>query len=179
MALRMVGLNLRKSGGYISRKAIPDDVREAYAKLYGVRREERFTLSGEFSKAVAKAKHREWLAEIETRIERLRAHQNGRGQPLTQTQARALAGRWYHWFTSQYESNPGSAKNWRAQIDRLLWDVIRPEAPEEYELSPEADPRWDWAKEPDVREAVRPRIAEHARVASFLASERRGHQRTC
>jgi integrase len=171
MALRMVGLNLRKSGGYIARKAIPDDVREAYAKLYGLRREERFTLSGEFSQSVAKAKHSEWLAEIETRIERLRACKQGRGQPLTQMQARALAGEWYNWFIGQYEGNPGSAKHWRALIDQLIWDVIRPEAAEEYEREPEADPTWEWAKEPEVREAVRPRIAEQARVASFLASE--------
>jgi integrase len=171
MALRMVGLNPRKSGGYIARKAIPHDVREAYAKLYGLRREERFTLSGEFSQAVAKAKHSEWLAEIETRIEKLRAHQNGRGQPLTQKQAQALAGQWYRWFISQHEDNPGSAKQWRAVIDHLLWNVIRPEAPDEYESNPEADTHWEWAKEPEVREAVRPRIAELARVASFLAAE--------
>jgi integrase len=166
----MVGLKLRNSGGYFARKAIPEDVREAYAKLYGLRREERFTLSGESSQSVAKAKHGEWLAEVEMRIERLRAHQNGHGQPLTQMQARALAGSWYRWFTSQYESNPGRAKHWQEQKDFLIWEVVRPEAPEEYELNSKADPTWEWAKEPEVREAVRPRIAEHARVASFLAS---------
>ena len=54
--------------------------------------------------------------------------------------------------------------------DHLRWDVIRPEAPESYEAKPEADPYWEWAKEPEVREAVRPHIAEFARVATFLAS---------
>jgi integrase len=171
MALRMVGLKYSKSGGYLARKAIPEDVRDAYAKLHQVRREERFTLSREFSQSVAKAKHSEWLAEIETRIERLRAHQNGRGQPLTQMQARALAGQWYQWFISQHEDNPGSPWHWRKLLDYLLWNVIRPEAPEEYERNTEVDPHWDWAREPEVREAVRPRIAEETRVASFLASE--------
>jgi hypothetical protein len=77
----------------------------------------------------------------------------------------------YRWFTSQHEDNPGRAKQWRAVIDHLLWNVIRPEAPEEYEPNPEADTSWEWAKEPEVREAVRPRIAELARVVSFLAAE--------
>lgn len=77
MALRMVGLSFSKSGGYVARKGIPKDVRGDYSKLYGVGWEERFTLSGEFSRAVAKAKHGEWLAEIETRIEKLRAHRTG------------------------------------------------------------------------------------------------------
>ena len=56
--------------------------------------DERLTLSGEVSRAAAKAKHGEWLAEIETRIERLRAYQNGHGRSLTQKQAHALAGQW-------------------------------------------------------------------------------------
>ena len=32
-------------------------------------------------------------------------------------------------------------------------------------------PRDDWEKEPEVREAMRPQVAELARVATFLASE--------
>src|SRR5262245_9400893 len=33
------------------------------------------------------------------------------------------------------------------------------------------NPTWKWSKEPDVRKAVRPQVAELARVATFLASE--------
>ena len=55
--------------------------------------------------------------------------------------------------------------------DYLVWDVIYPEAPESYHDNPQADPHWEWQKEPEVREAVRPRVAELARVATFLASE--------
>jgi integrase len=54
--------------------------------------------------------------------------------------------------------------------DHLVWDVIRPEAPDSYEENPKADPHWEWQKEPEVREAVRPQVAELARVATFLAS---------
>jgi hypothetical protein len=46
--------------------------------------------------------------------------------------------------------------------DYLVWDVIYPEAPESYHDNPTADPHWEWQKEPEVREAVRPRIAELA-----------------
>ncbi len=55
--------------------------------------------------------------------------------------------------------------------DHLVWNVIYPEAPESFHENPKADPHWQWAKEPEVREAVRPQVAELARVATFLASE--------
>jgi hypothetical protein len=92
MALRMVGLIPRKSGGYIARKAIPHDMREAYAKLHGVRRTAHAV--GRGLQSSGQGEHGEWLAEIETRIERLRAYQNGHGQSLTQKQSHALAGQW-------------------------------------------------------------------------------------
>jgi integrase len=57
--------------------------------------------------------------------------------------------------------------------DHLAYNVLYPEAPEAYHENPKADPHWEWAKEPDVREAVRSQIAELARVATFLASEGR------
>lgn len=47
------------------------------------------------SKAQAKALHGQWLAEVETRIERIRAAAKGTGQPLTQRNVLALAGEWY------------------------------------------------------------------------------------
>jgi integrase len=55
--------------------------------------------------------------------------------------------------------------------DYLVWNVIYPEAPESYHENPEADPHWEWQKDPEVREEVRPQVAELARVATFLASE--------
>lgn len=109
----------------------------------------------------AKTQHGEWLAEIETRIAALRAKKNGEGQPLTGLNAIALAGRWYVWFVKQHEANPGPAKYWREFGDHLVWNVIYPEAPDSYNEAPKAE----------VREAVRPQVAELARVATFLASE--------
>jgi integrase len=170
--LKTVALTRNKSGEYIARKGIPKDVRQPYAKLFGLGWEVRLTLPAHLTESAAKAKHGEWLAEIETRIETLRATANGKGQPLTQKQAHALAGRWYRWFTRQYEANPGDPKHWRELLDILVWDVIRPHAPHEHEEHPaEADPSWGWAKAPEVREAVRPFIVQEARVASFLLTE--------
>ena len=122
--VRMTALTRNKSGDYVARKVIPKNVQQAYAKLYGVSWEVRLTLPAHLTEAEAKAKHGEWLAEIETRIEALRAAAKGKGQPLTQMQARALSGRWYHWFTRQYEADPGDPKHWRDLHDSLVWDVM-------------------------------------------------------
>ena len=173
MAVRMVALNRLKNGQFLSRKVIPVDVQGAYARLYGVRREALLRQPADTARHDAKARHAEWAAEIETRIETLRAQSKGVGQPLTRLNAIALAGRWYTWFVKQHEADPGAPKYWREFSDHLVWNVIYPEAPESYHEDPKADPEWKWAKEPDVREAVRPQVAELARVATFLASEGR------
>jgi integrase len=171
MALRMTSLNRMKNGEFVARKGIPADVREAYARLYKVSWEERLTLPANTPNHEAKKRHGEWLAEIETRIATLRAVAKGEGQPLTRINAIALAGRWYTWFVGRHEKDPGTPKRWREMADHLVWQVLYPEAPDEYHENPKADPHWEWAKEPEVREAVRPQIAELARVATFLASE--------
>ncbi len=170
MALRMVALGRAKDGCWFARKGIPEDVRDSYARLYGVRREAHLRLPRDTSHHEAKTRHAEWMAEIETRIATLRAERNGEGQPLTRLNAIALAGRWYKWFVGQHEGDPGPAKRWQEMSDHLVWEVIYPEAPDSYHENPEADPHWEWAKEPEVREAVRPQVAELARVATFLAS---------
>jgi hypothetical protein len=169
----MASLNRKATGEFIARKGIPADVREAYFRLYRVRWEERLTLHAETSKHEAKTRLGEWTAEIETRIATLRATARGEGQPLTRINAIALAGRWYTWFVGQHEKDPGTPKRWRKMSDHLLYEVLYPEAPDEYHENPKADPQWEWAKKPEVREAVRPQIAELARVATFLASEGR------
>jgi integrase len=166
----MVALN-RVGGRWFARKVIPKDVREDYQRLFGVKREAHFRLPVDTPKHEAKARHGEFVAEIETRIATLRARRNGDGRSLTRLNAIALAGRWYAWFMKQYEDDPGPAWHWRQLSDYFVWEIIRPEAPASYEEAPQLDPHCDWAKEPEVREAVRPHAAELARVAAFLASE--------
>jgi hypothetical protein len=171
MAVRMVALNRLKNGQFLSRKVIPVDVRDAYARLYGVHREAQLRQPADTSKHDAKTRHAEWAVEIETRIATLRAQARGEGQPLTRLNAIALAGRWYMWFVEQHEDDPGPQKRWREAGDHLVWQVLYPEAPDEYHENPKADPSWEWVKEPEVRASVRPKIAEMGRVATFLANE--------
>jgi hypothetical protein len=71
----------------------------------------------------------------------------------------------------QHEADPGPAKRWEELEDHFVWNVLYPEAPDSYLENTEGDPQWKWSKEPDVREAVRPQVAELAGVATFLASE--------
>lgn len=172
MAFRMAALvRSKRNGGYTARKAIPKDVQAAYARLYGVRWEAQFKLPAGTSSHEAKTRVAEWLAEVETRIAALRATANGQGQPLTRINAVALAGRWYTWFVGQHEEDPGAPQYWRQLSDTLVWDVLRPEAPDEFDRDAKGDPEWTWTKNPEVRASVRPRIAEQARVATFLANE--------
>jgi len=142
-----------------------------HARLHGYRWEAQLKLPADTPRNEAKTRLAEWEAEIETRIATLRAKKNGEGQPLTRLNAVALAGRWYNWFVKQHEADPGPAKRWEELEDHFLYNVLYPEAPDSYHENTQADPTWKWSQEPDVRKAVRPQVAESARVAAFLASE--------
>jgi integrase len=189
MPIRMAKLTRSKNGDFVSRKGIPADVREAYTRLHrsGTKAalrvtkaggtptapkvwEELFKLSGSTSPAAAKVAWAEWCAEIDTRVAALRAAANGEGRPLTRVSALALAGRWYSWFLGQHENDPRLPSHWAELRDYFVWDVIGREAPDTYKADTDADPNWEWAKAPEVRDEVRPIIAELARAASFLAS---------
>lgn len=67
MALRMVALNRASDGRWFARKGIPEDVRDEYARLYGVRREAHLKLPGDTPRREAKVQLGEWEAEVETR----------------------------------------------------------------------------------------------------------------
>jgi integrase len=171
MAILMVSLNSTKTGEFVARKAIPKDARAEYKRLHGVSREAILKIPAGTPKAQAKALHGQWLAEVETRIARIRAVTKGEGQPLTNLNALALAGRWYTWFVARYESDPGSPEHWKDRQEHLIERVWYPHAPLEHLEDPNADESWPWTQWPEVREAVRPEIAEMALTASFLASE--------
>jgi integrase len=189
MSIRMAKLTRSKNGDFVSRKGIPADVREAYTRLHRgdakaalrVTRpggtltapkvwEELFKRPGSISPSAARVAWAEWCAEIDTRVASLRAAARGEGQPITQRNAVALAGKWYSWFLAQHENDARLASHWAELRDYLIWDVIGREAPDEYKADTDADPHWEWAKAPEVRDAIRPIIVELARPASFLAS---------
>jgi hypothetical protein len=171
MAVLMVSLNSTKTGDFVARKAIPKDARAEYKRLHGVRREAILKIPAGTPKAQAKALHGQWLAEVETRIARIRAAAKGEGQPLTKLNALALAGRWYSWFVAQYEEDPGPPEHWRGLSEHFVWDILNSHAPREHHEDPNADSSWPWRKNPEVREAVRPVVVEMARTTSFLTSE--------
>jgi integrase len=168
MAVLMIGLKRTKTGSFVARKVIPKDVRSAYAALYRVGWEEKFHLPASTSEHEAKARFGEWLADVETRIGKMRAAANGQAQPLTRQNAYALAGRWYAWFIARQEKDIRAPAYWKASADTLIWEVIRPHAPEEYERRPNDDPHWDWKAHPEVRKAIRPAIARKADTQAFL-----------
>ena len=171
MASLMTALKRLKNGGFEARKAIPLDVRTAYAKLYAVRWEAKLRVPAGTALYEAKTLCGEWIADIESRIAALRAVAKGEGQPLTVRNAHALAGRWYSWFLTQHEDSKATHQHWADMEEFLLWDVIYFLAPNEFHEDTAADPYWEWKNAPEVRAKVRPVFAENARTASFLMAQ--------
>jgi integrase len=166
MSFRMVTPRRSKSGSVKARKVIPRDVREDYARLYGVSSEAKLTVPAGTPVHEAKIRASEFLADVETRIATIRAAQKGEGQSLSQRQAFALAGEWYVWYVGRHEENPGTLKQWNDLWVALI-ERLEDHAPE-YVL----EHGWrdlDWTREPQVLEGIRPQIADEAKTAQFLA----------
>ena len=112
MAAFMVALKRQKAGGFAARKVIPKDVRKEYAALYGMAWEEKLSIPKGTLAEEAKARHCEWLADIESRIASLRAAKTGARQSLTRRNAHALAGEWYRWFLGRHENDLRTPSYW-------------------------------------------------------------------
>src|ERR1700722_9181681 len=152
-------LTTNRDGSFRARKRIPADVKAAYSKLYGNCSEERFNSGTAVSAVLARAKHREWLSEIEARIVSIRAERKGEGRTLTPKQARGLAGEWYGWFTVRGSAKPRSAGYWEEEASDP-YDALR-EAVWGGEPWPEGrDPFDDWDDNPKARASVRPLVAD-------------------
>jgi integrase len=152
-------------GGFVARKVIPLDVREAYARLFGQRTEERLN-TGPMPELLARAKYREWSSEIEARIANIRAARKGEGHTLTPREARALAGEWYHWFIARMATNKWSADvwgdyQWFVRLEIIGGGVI-----------PGEDPLNSWERDSAMRDRVRPMIADEAKSEQFLTAKR-------
>jgi len=155
-------------GGFIARKVIPFDVRDEYARLYGQRTEERLN-SGPMPISLARAKHREWSSEIEARIANIRAERKGDGRTLTPKEARALAGEWYGWFTARMATNKWPSDVWSDYEAYVRSEFYGP-AMAGGVFS--GDPLEFWERDGDMRERVRPIIADEAKSHQFLAAKR-------
>jgi hypothetical protein len=168
MLFRMTSLRQSNSGSYSARQGIPKDVRAEYQRLYGAGWEAKFSRPPGTRPQDAKKQYGEWLADVEARIETIRAAMRGEGQSLTQRQAFALAGEWYVWYVGRHEENPGTPEKWNdlwvALIDRL----------EDHAPDHVIEHGWrdlDWTREPQVLEGIRPQISDEAKTAQFLASK--------
>jgi hypothetical protein len=73
MARVATKLTPTQSGGFTARKRIPGDVQAEYQERYGVKWEARLTIEPGTPILLARAKHREWLSELESRVANLRA----------------------------------------------------------------------------------------------------------
>jgi integrase len=165
MGIPMTGLRRAANGDWFSRKAIPENVREAYQLAHGVSREERFRRPGSLPQARAVAELRDWDAEVSGRIDALRAAREGRGRDLTKREAHALAGAWYGWFVQQHENEPGEVEGWALEAERIE-DAYSRFAPADADL-PGAD--GGWVTKPGVRRHVRAVVATIADAQRFLA----------
>lgn len=153
-------------GGFVARKVIPADVRDEYAKLYDVRTEERLN-TGPLPIGLARARHREWSTEIETRIANIRAARKGEGRILSPREARALAGEWYAWFVAR-EANKLPEGAWADYYRHMIEDIQAAAVQngvfdgDEIELL---------ESNAAIRERVRPIIADEAKSEQFLAAK--------
>lgn len=162
MALRMVALTRKKNGEWFARKVIPDDVRAAYKRLHGVSREAHFKAPPGTSSAEAKALFAEWLSKTEGTIEALRGSPS---QSLSKRNAAALAGQWYRWYFVQHEDET-DPQRWERLSETYLWEILRPLAPEDFDSR--KDLEWNWARRPEVREALREVLATETKARDFL-----------
>src|SRR5688572_19699678 len=119
MTVRMTTLRRAPKGDWLSRKAIPIDVREAYQAAHGLSREEPFRRDASLPVERAKQELREWEAMIAGHVNGLWAARDGEGQSLSQREAHALAGEWYLWFVAQHEYEPGTPERWDHDKGRL------------------------------------------------------------
>ena len=168
MRLRMVTPRYSKSRSVTVRKGIPKDVRPEYKRLYGAEWEAKLTLPASLRPHEIKVRSSEFIADVETKIETIRAAKRGEGQALTPRQALALAGEWYVWFIARHEETPRTVEHWR-----VIWDVLIDRC-EDFAPDWVVEDGWrdlEWTREPQVRAGMRPLIADEAKTAQFLASK--------
>ena len=164
----MVTLRQDTNGNFSARKRLPDDVRDEYGRRYGARFEAKFSAPAKFGAHVAKQKFREWETEIAGRIAAIRAERTGEGVALSPQQARALAGEWYEWFVARHPI--GEEIKWEFLRDQVQ-DALR-DAVGESKWERRGDPDAFWREDSDVREAVRPVLADIGETAQFLAMKK-------
>jgi integrase len=160
------------NGGFTARKRIPADVQEDYGRLFGKGKPqwEAWFNSGSIPIRLARAKHREWLSDIEARIANIRADRKGEGRTLTPMQARALAGEWYLWWTTRHLAKPSDLKHWQDFYEQLCARAYDGAAAVTGGL--DEPPGWNaatvWEQNYEAREDARAMAADWAETSQFL-----------
>src|SRR5262245_55783174 len=164
-ALRMASLTQDSQGNYRARKRLPNDVRDDYGCLYGPRVEAKFFARASTKPHEAKQLFGEWLSEVESRINNIRAQRKGEGLALTRQQAPALAGDWYDWFLARYIS---SEKDWEEALDQVQDALCEAVGEKRWN---EDHPHELWEQDEELRQAVRPVLADVGETSQFLATK--------
>jgi integrase len=152
--------------GYRARKKLPRDVRDEYGRLYGQRYEAKFFCPASTPKYEAKRQFSEWSAEVDGRILAIRSARDGTGLSLTRTQARALAGEWYEWWTARHaNASRDQLERWCDDIDEAIYSAVSEELVELAGIDEL------WRDRPDLRQSVRPVLADIGETAQFLAAK--------
>jgi hypothetical protein len=113
-----------KSGVYRVRLAVPAHLRETCGTIYGRRAE---LIENLKTKDPAEAKRRAPDAERRLRnmLHTAEAAHDGMVRPLTDKQAAALAGEWYHQQVAVHSDQPGPVIQWEAERSSLWDQVVR------------------------------------------------------
>jgi integrase len=160
-----------KSGGFVARKRIPEDVQTEYERLYGVRWEARFTWPPGMPIRLVSAQHREWVTEIETRIANIRAERTGEGQKLSPKDARALAGEWYQWYLERRQAHPEALQYWE-WLKEDTYDKVREEVLP-YANNPDEDTIDTILQQcAAARADIRPLLSDVCETAQFLSARK-------
>jgi integrase len=176
MARVEIKLTPTADGGFTARKRIPVDVREDYGRLFGKGNPqwEAWFNSGPVPIGLARAKHREWLSDIEARIANIRAERKGAGRTLTPMQARALAGEWYLWWTARELGKPPALKHYQDFYDLLCDSAYHGARAVTGGLDAPLD--WDaptvWEQDYAAREDARAMAADYGETSQFLHAKR-------
>jgi hypothetical protein len=92
MPFGLATMTRAKSGTFLVRKAIPADVRAEYKRVYGLSSEATLTLPATMRPQEVKAKHAEFLATVEGRIQAIRDGNAGRTRSLNERGAAVAKG---------------------------------------------------------------------------------------
>ena len=140
-------------------------MREEYGRLYGPSVEVKFHAPASTKRPEAERQFHEWKAETDARIAAIRAQRTGDGIPLTRQQARALAGEWYEWFLARHSRSDG---DWEQTLDQVQ-DAMRRAVGEKRWEENHPDELWEQGEE--LRQAVRPVLADVGETSQFLATK--------